>query len=58
MKRSVIEALWAKNPLLTIEQVRRLTGASKPVVQHVRAQLIAKGRLQPTRVMPDYLRTV
>jgi hypothetical protein len=46
VNRPRIEALWLSRPTLTIEQVRRATGAPSAVVRHVRAQLIAAGRLR------------
>jgi predicted transcriptional regulator len=45
MKRSLIEAIWRKEPRLTQDQVRRLTGASRSTVRFVYAQLVACGVL-------------
>lgn len=46
MKRAKIEAAWARTPSLTIEQVRRMTGAPSSVVKHVFRQLLAAGKLE------------
>lgn len=59
MKRAIIEALWAKNPALTIEQVRRATGAPSAVVKRVFRHLVATGKLAREKRMPaDFLRAV
>lgn len=49
MKRELIEALWRKNPALTIEQVRRATGAPSSTVRYVFGQLRAAGKLAPIK---------
>ena len=57
MNRARIEALWAKRPSLTIEQVRRATGAPDSAVRRVYAQLLATGRLlRPKHAARDFLR--
>ncbi len=53
MNRARIEAAWNRNPSLTIEQVRRLTGAPSAVVRHVYRQLYAAGKLAPLRNRGD-----
>lgn len=59
MKRALIEALWAKNPSLSIEQVRRATGAPSATVRHVYTQLLAAGRLhRKFHEQRDHLRAV
>lgn len=57
MNRARIESLWLKRPELTIEQVRKLTGAPSAVVRHVQKQLIAAGKIGDNR-KPDFLRAV
>jgi hypothetical protein len=49
VNRARIEAAWARNPALSIEQVRRLTGAPSATVRHVWRQLLAAGRLPPPK---------
>lgn len=61
MKRSRIVALWARYPSLTIEQVRRLTGAPSAVVRKVYRDLLAAKLLAklPNRGREvDFLRSV
>lgn len=59
MNRPLIEAAWSRDPSLTIEQVRRLTGAPSSTVRHVYRQLLAAGRIRrPFHEHRDHLRAV
>jgi len=58
MNRARIEALWVKNPSLTIREVVRLTGARWSLVKSMHAQLVAAGKLAKARRPPEFLRAV
>jgi hypothetical protein len=61
LNRARIEALWLANPKLTLEQVRRATGAPSATVRHVYREMLAAGTLVRERhgeAKRDFLRAV